>query len=157
MYLKFLRYALLLASAFALMLGTWSCQNLGQRGSSAQHAELKAFIHKYFTSWSNKDIGGYRSCFWPEASIQLLGAGGTVTLYQLQSFIETQRHFLESTQLPVKEEPISVDIQFERELARIFVHWKLTHGTEIKYGYNHFLLMKHDGTWRILSLVFYNV
>ena len=34
-------------------------------------------------------------------------------------------------------------------------HWKLTAGKRVEYGYDHFTLMKQDGQWRIVNLVFY--
>ena len=48
-----------------------------------------------------------------------------------------------------------MDIRFESKLARVVVYWKLTAGPKTEYGYDHFTLMKHEGRWRIVNLVFY--
>jgi ABC-type transporter MlaC component len=37
------------------------------------------------------------------------------------------------------------------------VYWKLTAGPRLQYGYDHFTLMKQNGEWKIVNLVFYGV
>jgi hypothetical protein len=49
-----------------------------------------------------------------------------------------------------------MDIRFEGKLARAAVFWKLTAGQRTETGYDHFLLMKSQGAWRIINLTFYS-
>jgi pyroglutamyl-peptidase len=117
--------------------------------------EIKEFIGRYFSTWSAQDIKGYDACFLPDASVQHVGSGGELTTYTRPQFIATQREFHRNSPVKATEVAEKVDIRFEEKLARVVVYWKLT-GPRTDYGYDHFTLMKHEGNWRIVNLVFYS-
>ena len=54
------------------------------------------------------------------------------------------------------EVPVSIEIRFESELARVVVNWKLSTGVSEVLGYDHFTLLKRNGKWGIVNLAFYN-
>jgi pyroglutamyl-peptidase len=117
--------------------------------------EIKEFIGRYFKTWSDQDIKGYDACFLPDASVQHIAANGGLTTYTRLQFIASQREFHRTSPVKATEVAERVDIRFEEKLARVVVYWKLTAGARIEYGYDHFTLMRHDGNWRIVNLVFY--
>jgi pyroglutamyl-peptidase len=121
----------------------------------ARHRDVKQFVEGYFRSWSNQDVKGYGECFATEAAIQTIGPHGQVTVQGRKKFLAEQAEFLATQR--ATEVPESIRIVFESELARVVVYWKLTSGGSTKYGYDHFTLMKRDGKWQILNLVFYEV
>jgi ketosteroid isomerase-like protein len=119
--------------------------------------EIKEFITRYFRTWSDQDMKGYNACFLPDASIQYISDRGTLTTYTREVFIADQTEYHRTAQHRTTEVAESVDIRFEEKLARVVVYWKLTAGPRTEYGYDHFTLIKHEGGWRIVNLVFYSV
>lgn len=120
-----------------------------------QTKEIKEFIGRYFSTWSNQDMKGYDACFLPDACIQHVDGTGQLTTYSRVRFIASQRDYHRNSQHKTTEVPETIDVRFEGKLARVIVYWKLTAGPRTEKGYDHFTLMKHDGNWRIVNLVFY--
>jgi pyroglutamyl-peptidase len=118
-------------------------------------AEVKELITRYFLTWSSKDMRGYNDCFLPEAAIQFIDPRGAVTTKLRQEFVEGQRDVHLRSPQRLVEVPESIDIRFEEKLARAVVYWKLTAGTRIDRGYDHFTLVRQEGRWKIVNLVFY--
>ncbi len=116
-------------------------------------AEVKQFVEGYFRSWSNRQMDAYADCFHPDAVIQFVDANGRVRNQTKDPFCAEQRNVQSTT--PAVEVPTSIDIRFEAKLARAVVAWKLTQGRRVETGYDHFTLIKLNGKWRILTLVFY--
>jgi pyrrolidone-carboxylate peptidase len=127
----------------------------GEAGESREHKEIKEFIGRYFRTWSNQDMKGYEACFLPEASIQHISTAGRLTTSTRPQFIASQRNYHRTSPVRTTEVAESVDIRLEEKLARVVVFWKLTAGARTEWGYDHFTLMRHDGQWRIVNLVFY--
>jgi hypothetical protein len=119
--------------------------------------DVKEFIGRYFSTWSNQDMKGYDACFLPDACIQHIDARGNLTTSSRPDFIASQREYHRTAPYKTTEVAETVDIRFEEKLARVVVYWKLTAGPRIDYGYDHFTLIKHNGNWRIVNLVFYGV
>ena len=71
-------------------------------------------------------------------------------------FVASQREYHQTAPQKAIEVPVSMDIRFEGKLARAAVFWRLTAGQRIETGYDHFLLMKSQGAWRIVNLTFYS-
>jgi hypothetical protein len=117
--------------------------------------EIKEFIGRYFRTWSEQDMKGYDACFLPDASIQHIGSRGRLSTYSRPDFIESQREYHRTSPHKTTEVAETVDIRFEERLARVVVYWKLTAGPRTSRGYDHFTLMRHEGSWRIVNLVFY--
>jgi pyroglutamyl-peptidase len=122
----------------------------------ARSAEVKELITRYFLTWSSQDMRGYNDCFLPEAAIQFIDPRGSVTTTLRQQFVESQRDVHLRSPQRLVEVPESIDVRFEEKLARVVVYWKLTAGTRIDRGYDHFTLARQDGRWKIVNLVFYS-
>ena len=116
--------------------------------------EVEELIRRYFRTWSSQDMKGYGECFLANSSIQFVNADGKVEQSTLPAFLAYQGELLR-TGPAQKEAPESLDIRFEANLARVVVYWKLTAGSRDVFGYDHFTLMKRDGKWGIVNLVFY--
>lgn len=118
-------------------------------------ASVRAMIDRYFASWSNRQMDVYGSLFLPEAVIQQINPDGSVETARTREFVAAQTEY--QRRRPAKEAPVSVDIRFEQQLARAVVYWKLEAEGAVKYGYDHFTLLKAGNDWKILNLAFYEV
>lgn len=121
-----------------------------------RYLEVEEFVRNYFGTWSNRDIEGYQACFLPAASIQFIDSRGELATYARAQFVASQRKHHRTARHRMTEVPESIDIRFESRLARAVVYWKLTAGPKTDFGYDHFTLVKHQGEWRIVNLVFYS-
>lgn len=117
-------------------------------------ADVKKFVERYFRTWSNREMDAYGEGFLREAVVQFIDDRGQVNTQGTVEFLADQRRF--QSLRPAKEYPLAADVRFEGPLARAVVHWKLEDGANPpRYGYDHFTLVRRDGQWRILNLVFY--
>jgi pyroglutamyl-peptidase len=117
--------------------------------------EVKDFIGRYFRTWSEQDMKGYNECFLPDACIQYIDSNGGLSTQSRVHFIASQTDYHRRARDRAVEVPESIEVSFEAKLARAVVYWKLTAGARIERGYDHFTLLKHEGNWRIVNLVFY--
>ncbi len=117
--------------------------------------EIRAFVERYFRSWSDQEMDTYDSCFLPEAFIQFIDDRGAVSTTGKRQFVAQQREVHRQAAVRNVEVPESVDVRMEGRLAHAVVFWKLTSGAKIQKGYDHFTLLKREGRWRIVNLVFY--
>jgi hypothetical protein len=116
--------------------------------------EVEELIRRYFRTWSSRDMKGYGECFLNNACIQFIDLQGRIEQHGLPSFLAYQGELLREGRYET-ELPESIDIRFEAELARVVVYWKLTAGPTTTHGCDHFTLMKHEGKWKVVNLVFY--
>ena len=144
--------------------GNWGIINLTYYGSEKRTGQTKPeekevvtkFIHRYFSTWSTKDMKGYDDCFWPDASIHYIGADDALTPFTRKDFVAQQTKFQKEAVEPRTEVAESVDIRFDGKLAHVVVFWKLTAGDRRVTGYDHFTLLKVGENWRIVNLTFYS-
>ena len=125
----------------------------------ATHPEeqvIRAFLERYFSTWSAQDMEGYGACFQEQARVIFVEKGGGSRSEGLTDFLHGQR--LGHTQSPVKmtEVPLDMHITGDARVAQAAVKWKLTKGTDIVTGMDYFTLAKTAQGWRIVSLVFFN-
>jgi pyroglutamyl-peptidase len=121
-----------------------------------RYPEVKEMVERYFRTWSDQDIKGYNDCFLPEACIQQLDLpSGRLMTFSRPVFIASQRQYHQTSPQRTIEVPETMDVRFEENLARVVVYWKLTAGPRTERGYDHFTLLKQEGNWRIINLVFY--
>lgn len=120
-----------------------------------RETDVRQVIETYFRTWSDQDMEGYGATFMGGACVQFIDSEGEVQTQGLTPFLEGQAEYHRTAQHPSTEVPETMDIRFEADLARVVVYWKLTAGPRTEYGYDHFTLMRHDGAWRIVNLVFY--
>lgn len=117
---------------------------------------VNELIVEYFRSWSEQRMDDYGNLFASGAVIQEVGSGKVNT--QLKDpFIRTQTSYHQTALFKTVEVPVRTVINFEANLARVVVYWKLTAGPRRQFGYDHFTLMKQSGKWKIINLVFYGV
>jgi hypothetical protein len=121
----------------------------------AAKAEVEQLIERYFRTWSNQDMDRYGQCFMPQAAIQLIDEDSQLHTMPLTPFLRSQADAHRQAANRMTETAESVKIRFDAKLAHALVYWKLVDGGRTEYGYDHFTLMKSDGKWRIVNLVFY--
>lgn len=128
----------------------------GEPGETpAERQAVETFIRRYFSTWSSQDMKGYGGCFLPGAVVQFIDNDGDITPLALEPFLASQVESHRNAPQPMTETPESIDIRFEGRLARAVVAWKLTAGSRVETGYDHFTLVKRSGQWRIVNLTFY--
>jgi ketosteroid isomerase-like protein len=116
---------------------------------------LKAFLERYFSTWSSRDMEGYGGCFHPSARITFVNQGEGLS-QGLTDFLHSQRMSHASASHPMVEVPTNMIISGDDKVAQAEVRWKLTKGAEIVTGTDYFTVIKTRSGWRIISLVFYN-
>lgn len=122
---------------------------------SADDADVRAFLTRYFSTWSAKDINGYGSCFHEQARITFMHEGLPQT-QGLTDFLHGQKLGHTNATVPMTEVPTDMKILCDERTAQASVRWKLTKGAEIVTGTDCFTLIKTPAGWKIMSLVFYN-
>ncbi|MFN5535696.1 MAG: nuclear transport factor 2 family protein [Planctomyces sp.] len=122
--------------------------------SSGEKAAVEKLIEEYFKSWSEQRMQDYGSCFADGAVIQEIGSG-SINTQMKGPFVAQQTTYHKLAIFKAVEVPVRTSIQFEADLCRVVVYWKLTAGPRVQYGYDHFTLMKQKGSWKIVNLVFY--
>ncbi|MFM8724733.1 MAG: nuclear transport factor 2 family protein [Planctomycetaceae bacterium] len=115
---------------------------------------MEKLIEEYFKSWSEQRMQDYGSCFADGAVIQEIGSG-SINTQMKGPFVAQQTTYHKLAIFKAVEVPVRTSIQFEADLCRVVVYWKLTAGPRVQYGYDHFTLMKQKGSWKIVNLVFY--
>lgn len=119
-------------------------------------AEVNKFVERYFRTWSNREMDAYGDGFVREAVVQHIDERGNVTTQAMPEFLADQRRYQQIR--PARETPLAADIKFEGPIARAVVYWKLEDASSpAKYGYDHFTLIRREGGWKIVNLVFYGV
>lgn len=132
-------------------------QAVYQKAKDPREQEVREFITHYFRTWSDQDMKGYNACFMADACIQHIDAQGRLTTQGRREFVAGQRDYHQRAPFRTTEVAESTDVRFEENLARAVVYWKLTAGPRKEWGYDHFTLIRHEGNWRIVNLVFYSV
>ena len=122
---------------------------------SVDDGDVRAFLDRYFSTWSAKDMDGYCSCFHEQARITFVHQGQPQT-QGLTDFLHGQKLSHATTSVPMTEVPTGMKILRDDRAAQASVRWKLTKGAEITTGSDCFTLIKTSTGWKIMSLVFYN-
>lgn len=120
-----------------------------------QEQEIEEFIQGYFQSWSVQQFFRYDACFMRDACIQFLDKRGRLKTSPRKTFIAQQRQLAATSPVKRSERAKSIKISFEADVVRVVVFWELTEGAKLTYGYDHFTLVKKDGAWKIVNLLFY--
>jgi len=118
-------------------------------------SDVRAFLTRYFSTWSAKDMDGYGACFHEQARITFVQQSVPHT-QGLTDFIHGQKLSHATTSVPMTEVPTAMQILRDDRTAQASVRWKLTKGTEITTGTDCFTLIQTPAGWKIMSLVFYN-
>ena len=146
--------ALLFVSAVASVA---SAAEPAAKPADPREKEVQALLNAYFTSWSKADLLAYGKCFMPQSAIHMIEPNGRLVTLPLGPFLKTQQEAHRSNPNKMTETAERTEIRFDADLAHALVYWKLVDGERTEYGYDHFTLMKSEGEWRIVNLVFYAV
>lgn len=154
LFLVMKRFVIL--SSFILLVSSFiaSCSP-ADKTAAGDDADVRAFLTRYFSTWSAKDMDGYGACFHEQARITLLHQGMTQT-QGLTDFLHGQKLSHATASAPMTEVPTGMQILRDDRTAQASVRWKLTKGGEITTGTDCFTLIKTPAGWKIMSLVFYN-
>ena len=123
--------------------------------SSADDTVVTAFLHRYFDTWSARDMDGYSRCFDESARIAYVAASGQVISQAKTDFIHGQKLAHEQALTPMKEVPLEMKIQGDDKVKQAAVTWVLTKGSTKEQGTDFFTLKRDGADWKIVSLVFY--
>ncbi len=119
------------------------------------HIIVEKKIDQYFQTWSNGDMVGYKNCFHENAVIQYKSRGsGLYQTESLENFVNGQASAIAQSE-KMTEVPLSKKVTIQDGTAHAIVRWKLTAGSRISKGYDHFIWTKTDHGWKILYLYFY--
>ncbi len=143
-------------SAFLILVSSFlaSC-GAASTAADGDDKDVRAFLTRYFSTWSAKDMDGYAGCFHEQARISFVQKGRPRT-EGLTDFIHGQKLSHASASEPMTEVPTEMKILRDERTAQASVRWKLTKGAEITTGTDCFTLIKTPAGWKIISLVFYN-
>ena len=118
--------------------------------------EIAGLVHRYFKSWSRRDMDGYRDCFHPTATVHYLRDGKSLSAWSLDRFIEVQRQALE--QAPWREIPLAIRVDGDGPISRAVVGWRLyKRDRATAEGVDYFTLANTPGGWKIVHLVFRSI
>ncbi|MEZ5386790.1 MAG: nuclear transport factor 2 family protein [Prosthecobacter sp.] len=143
-------------SAFLILVSSFlaSC-GAANTEADGDDKDVRAFLTRYFSTWSARDIDGYADCFHEQARISFVHQGHPRT-EGLTDFIHGQKLSHAAASEPMTEVPTDMKILRDERTAQASVRWKLSKGSEITTGTDCFTLIKTPSGWKIMSLVFYN-
>lgn len=124
-------------------------------GPHAEEPQVRAFLDRYFSTWSAKDMDGYGGCFHEQARVTLVQNGAPQT-QGLTDFLHGQKMSHATATTPMTEVPTDMRILMDDRTAQASVRWKLTQGARVVTGTDCFTLIKTSAGWKIISLAFYN-
>ena len=126
------------------------------RAQHPEQAAIKAFLDRYFSTWSARDMEGYGACFDPGARVTFVEKNGRSSSQGLTDFLHGQKLGHERSPSPMTEVPVAKKISGDSRVAFAEVRWRLTKGKDVVTGVDYFTLGRGRDGWRILALVFYN-
>ncbi|MEO6054139.1 MAG: nuclear transport factor 2 family protein [Chthoniobacterales bacterium] len=118
---------------------------------------IHEFINQYFTTWSSKDMAGYAACFDSTSMVYFIRDGQVMLRQDKPDFIAGQSEVLRMETKPIEEHPEDMHIVMDNDVAYASVLWKMTKGSTVKRGYDHFVLLRTPKGWQIISLSFYEI
>lgn len=126
-----------------------------QPSTHPDDANIRAFLSRYFSTWSAKDMDGYAACFHPQARVMFIGESGQILSQGLTDFLHSQRLAHETASVPMTEKPVEMTLQGDAKAVQAQVTWVLTKGTTEERGTDFFTLKREGNDWKIVCLVFY--
>jgi len=116
---------------------------------------VRAFLTRYFSTWSSQDMEGYGDCFHESARITYLPDTGPPRTDTLTDFLYGQRMGHKTSPDPMSEVADTMHIQMDGRAAIARVSWTLTKAQQKTTGIDHFSLIKTPAGWKIIHLLFY--
>ena len=116
---------------------------------------IRAFLTRYFETWSKRDMDGYGACFDPQARILFIGKSGEIVSEGTMDFLHGQKLAHERSRSPMSERALEMRIQGDAKVAQAAVPWVLTRESGEERGTDFFTMRRDALGWKIVSLVFY--
>jgi hypothetical protein len=135
-----------------------ACCLLGCAPAPEHHPDetaVRAFLTRYFSTWSAQDMAGYGDCFHESARITYLPLSGPPRTDSLTDFLYGQRMGHKTSPDPMTEVADAMHIQMDDRAAIARVSWTLTKAQQKTTGIDHFSLIKTPAGWKIIHLLFY--
>ena len=123
--------------------------------SHPEEPNVKAFLNRYFETWSNQDMENYGNCFHSQARVFFITESGGVISQGLTDFLHGQRMSHQQATEPMKEVPLEMRIQMDDKAAQAHVTWSLMKGKTEERGTDLFTLKRDGQGWKIVNLTFY--
>lgn len=121
-----------------------------------EEKEVRAFLERYFATWSAQDMEGYAGCFHETARITWLSGEGKPHTDTLSDFLHGQRLGHQTSPEPMRETADHIEILMDDRAALARVRWTLHKGAQRTTGIDHFSLIRTPSGWRIAHLLFYS-
>ena len=156
--LRFARLSFVIRHCLVPLLAALAFASSGcttKKSTHPEEASIRAFLTRYFSTWSAKDMEGYAGCFHSQARVIFLSKSGQVTSEGLTDFLHSQRLAHETASVPMTEKPIDMTIQGDAKVVQASVTWALTKGNVEERGTDFFTLKREGEGWKIVALVFY--
>jgi hypothetical protein len=118
-------------------------------------AAIRAFLTRYFETWSGRDMEGYGACFDPQARILFVAKDGGIVSEGTVDFLHGQKLAHEQSQSPMSERALEMKIQGDTKVVQAVVPWVLSRGSKEERGTDFFTLRRGAMGWKIVSLVFH--
>lgn len=124
---------------------------------SEEQKLIQTFLERYFATWSAQDMTGYADCFDPGASIHMLDPHDSLIVQGVPEFLRGQKEGHLRSKDKMVEVPTAFRIILSQDgrVAKAEVNWKLTRGTAVETGVDHFTLKREGQGWKIVDLTFY--
>jgi hypothetical protein len=149
----------ILAIVGVMTMSLCGCQVVDRSG---EEDIILKFIENYYRDFSSRDWITFRTYFWEDGTITTVWQQPGDTVSKVHSV--TIDEFIRQTpdgpdSQPVFEERLlNAEIEVRGNLARVWARYNAIFGTEQHLsewqGTDLFSLLKHDGTWKIVSLTF---
>ena len=121
----------------------------------ATQAEVEALFTTYLRLHAAKDMKAWQELFLPEAIAVRTGSDGVVNIYPIA---ELARSIAETARTLDSQHETFEDTRIETygDTAVYSTRWKLFHNRQfVRQGRAFFSLIRQEGRWRIVSLVWY--
>jgi hypothetical protein len=145
-----------------LTVATCATGDRSDAGMDAERGEVLETLHAYYEDFSARDWDAFAEHFWPGADITTVWQppgehSDRVVPTAIEDFL-AQAPAGPGSKEVFEERMLAADIRVHRNLAQAWVRYGTRFGDpdSVEYweGIDAFALLKHDGTWRIASLVF---
>ena len=114
---------------------------------------VRNILRLYCKHYSNEDVPSYKSLFSEKARIATVFPNGELFVLSLDDFIYTQAHYFKQSQ--VREETFdNVIVETDGTVARAVADYTLSDDEGVSAGKDYFTLIKQDGRWKIVFLLF---
>lgn len=125
-------------------------------------AEVNAFLESYYDALSDRDWGRFADHFWPGATIGTVWQpSGTdapiVDLQTVATFVQRAPNGPDSKPI-FEERMVDAEISVRGTLALVYARYRAKFGEPGSVaeweGLDAFVLLRHEGSWRITALTF---